>query len=257
LPAVDGCAGLKILCAVFLRFYPDKDQTRMKRQIEVILTVLFLYLPAGLKGQDYRMEIGLSGGASSYMGETNSAKPMMNAGATYGLLSRYNLNGNLALKANLSMVRINGSTVGDANAYMNGEELQFDRNVVDAGLQFELGFYQYGVAAYKSGASKVCPYLSAGIGLTGYRSDKTRITANIPFGVGVKVKVLPRLNVGGEWIFRKTLADDLDYSTGTAGFQLDNSWTGTGTWNKNKDWYSALMLYVTLDLYGTGSDCYK
>jgi len=229
----------------------------MKRLILIILTAVLFLLPAGMKGQAYRMELGLLGGASSYMGDANSSNPLMNEHATFGLLGRYNLSGNLALKANLLSGGISGSTIGDAGAYLNGVELKFNRRFVDAGIQFELGFYQYGVPGYKAGASRICPYISAGLGITGYKSDKTRICANIPFGVGVKAKVMPRLNVGCEWSFRKTLADDLDYAAGTSGFQLNNLWAGTGSWNKNKDWYSVLNVYVTFDLYGIGSDCYK
>jgi len=229
----------------------------MKRLILIILTAVLILMPAGMKGQAYRMELGLLGGASSYMGDANASNPLMNEHATFGLLGRYNLSGNLALKANLLSGGISGSTIGDAGAYLNGVELKFNRRFVDAGIQFELGFYQYGVPGYKAGASRICPYISAGLGITGYKSDKTRICANIPFGVGVKAKVMPRLNVGCEWSFRKTLADDLDYAAGTSGFQLNNLWAGTGSWNKNKDWYSVLNVYVTFDLYGIGSDCYK
>lgn len=229
----------------------------MKRLIMTLLTAVLLLMPAGVKGQAYRMELGLLGGGSSYMGDANSAKPLLNEELAVGLIGRYNINGSMALKANLLTGGISGSTIGDANGYLNGEAFQFNRRFVDAGIQFELGFYQYGVPGYRPGSSSVCPYFSAGLGLTGYQSDRTRLCANIPFGVGVKVKVMPRLNVGCEWSFRKTLADDLDYSDQTTAFQLNNNWAGAGTWNKNKDWYSVLMLYVTLDLYGTGSDCYK
>lgn len=229
----------------------------MKRPMMMILTMLILFLPAGMNGQAYRMELGLLGGCSSYMGDANSSQPMIQAKPTFGFLGRYNLNGNLALKGNLLIGGISGSTIGNASGYLNGEEIKFNRHLVDAGIQFELGFYQYGVPDFIPTASKICPYVSAGFGLTGYRSDKTRIGVNFPFGLGVKAKVLPRLNVGCEWSFRKTYADDLDYSGGTTGFELNNDWAGAGSWNKNKDWYSVLMLYVTVDLYGTGSDCYR
>ncbi len=229
----------------------------MKQQLLTILTAVLLFLPAGMKGQAYRMELGLLSGGSAYMGEANTDKPLMNEQLAVGLMGRYNINGSMSLKANLLSGGISGSTFGDASGYYNGEELRFNRRFVDAGVQFELGFYQFGVPGYRPGSSSVCPYFSAGLGLTGYQSDKTRICANIPFGVGVKAKIMSRLNVGCEWSFRKTLADDLDYAHPTTAFQLNNDWAGTGTWNKNKDWYSVLMVYVTVDLYGTGSDCYK
>lgn len=229
----------------------------MKRHLWILLTAALLLMPAGMNGQAYRLELGMLGGSSSYMGDANSTKPLMNGQPAIGFIGRYNLNGSMALKANLLSGGLSGSILGDANGYLNGEAIQFDRRFIDAGVQFELGFYQYGVPGYRPGSSRVCPYISAGLGLTGYQSDVTRLCANIPFGVGVKAKVLPRLNVGCEWSFRMTLADDLDYTDQTTSFQLNNDWAGTGTWNKNKDWYSVLMVYVTIDLYGTGSDCYK
>src|SRR5450830_1552314 len=121
----------------------------MKRLKQTILIAVLFLLPAGMKGQAYRMELGLLGGGSSYMGDANSTKPLMNEQATFGLLGRYNLNGSMALKANLLSGGVSGSTIGDANAYLNGEELQFNRRFVDAGIQFELGFYQYGVPGYR------------------------------------------------------------------------------------------------------------
>lgn len=229
----------------------------MKRLIFGIFTLCMLIMPAGMMGQAYRFEVGLLGGGSAYMGDANSMNPFESEQPAFGLIGRYNLNGSMALKANLLSGGISGTTIGDAIGFLNGENLKFDRRFVDAGIQFELGFYQYGVPGYRPGSSSICPYISGGLGLTGYNSDKTKVCLNIPFGIGIKAKLLPRLNVGCEWSFRKTLADDLDYSNQTVSFQLNNNWAGKGSWNKNNDWYSVLMLYVTLDLYGTGSDCYK
>jgi hypothetical protein len=229
----------------------------MKQRIFGIVALVLFFLPAGMKGQAYRMELGLLGGNSFYMGDANAYKPLLNGEPAIGFIGRYNINGSMSLKANVLSAGVYGTTKADAGGYYNGEELQFNRRLVDANLQYELGFYHYGVPGYKPGSSSICPYLSAGIGLTGYRSDKVRVCPTIPFGLGVKAKLMSRLNVGCEWSFRMTLADDLDYSDKTTTFQLDNDWAGSGSWNKNKDWYSVLMLYVTLDLYGTGSDCYK
>jgi hypothetical protein len=230
---------------------------KQRKWTERTLLMLFLFLPAGMKGQTYRMELGLMGGSSFYMGDANANRLFENMHTSCGLLARYNLNGRFALKGNVLLAGISGSTVGEAPAYLDGAEVQFRQNILDAGVQLELGFYEYGVPDYVPGASRVSPYLSFGFGLTGYQSDKTRICANIPFGIGVKAKVLPRINLGCEWSFRKTYADDLDYVSGVSGFQLDNDWAGTGSWNKNKDWYSILNIYISYDLYRIGSSCFK
>jgi len=191
------------------------------------------------------------------MGETNNSKLFENSHPAFGLLARYNLDDRFALKANAMMARISGSSFGVANAYRNGMELNFDHQIFDAGLQLEVNFYNYGAADYKPGSSKVSPYILFGLGFTGYKAERNKISANFPFGLGVKMKVAPRINLGCEWTFRKTVVDDLDYAKNNTVFQLKDSWSDSGSWNKNKDWYSILMLYVSYDLYGIGSKCFK
>ena len=229
----------------------------MKQLAGIVLVFVFVFLPVGLKGQDYRFELGLGGGVSSYMGEANTEKPLLNPNASISLLGRWNLSGNTALRANLAYAGVSGSTLGNASDFMLGSDIQFDNGLIEANMLFELGFAQYGVPVYHPGFRKWSPYVAVGLGLTGYKADKNRVCLNIPFGVGVKYKVLPRLNVGLEWMFRKTFTDNLDYSSESAGFQLNDVWTGAINWNKNKDWYSIPMLYVTLDLWGTGPDCFR
>lgn len=223
----------------------------------LLIVVVFLLASAGVKGQRYRMELGLLGGNSFYMGDANSEKLFADKHSTFGLLARYNLNERLALKGNALVAGISGTTKGLASAYMNGLELNFDRRIFDAGVQLELNFYSYGAPDYRPGSSRVSPYILLGLGVTGYKAEKNKIGATIPFGLGLKVKALPRINIGCEWSFRKTLTDDLDYFENSPGFQLQDTWSGSGSKNKNKDWYSILMFYVSYDLYGIGSKCFK
>ena len=96
----------------------------------------------------------------------------------------------------------------------------------------KLNFYNYGAPAFKPGSSRVSPYILLGLGVTGYKTEKNKVCANIPFGLGIKAKVSSRINLGCEWSFRKTLADDLDYANNSADFQLQDSWSGSGSWNK-------------------------
>ncbi|MCE5175617.1 MAG: DUF6089 family protein [Bacteroidales bacterium] len=223
----------------------------------VMFVMAILLLPSGVKGQTYRMEFGLLGGSSFYMGDANNEELFYDAHSSYGLLARYNLNGRFALKANTILAGISGTTQGNASAFMNGADVSFSRRIVDAGVQLEMNFYDYGVPDFQPGSSKISPYILLGFGITGYESEKKDVCANIPLGLGIKMKILPRVNLGCEWTFRKTFADDLDYSASSTGFQLQNSWSGVGSWNKNKDWYSILMIYVSYDLYGIGSKCFK
>ena len=229
----------------------------MKKITGSIILILFLLLPVGLKGQKYRMELGLAGGISSYMGDANSDKPLLNPNAAFGLTSRLNLSGNTALRGNLGLAGISGSTFDRIGNFMNGRAIEFKQTLIDANVLFELAFFQYGVPQYQPGFSLWSPYVTLGIGVTDYRSDRNRLSLNIPFGIGVKYKVKPRINIGCEWIFRKTFTDDLDYNSSLTGFQLNNNWSGSTDLNKNKDWFSVLELYITLDLWGTSPVCYR
>ena len=223
----------------------------------VLIMMVFLLMPVGLKGQNYRMELGLLGGSSFYMGDANNDKLFENRHPSYGILARYNLNDRFSLKANALVAGISGTTNGLSATYMNGSDISFNHKVFDAGVQLELNFYNYGAPDYKPGASRVSPYILVGLGFTGYKAEKRKIGANFPLGLGVKAKVAPRMNIGCEWTFRKTTADDLDYVSNPTNFQLQDSWSGSGSWNKNKDWYSILMLYVSYDISGIGSKCFK
>lgn len=208
-------------------------------------------------GQAYRMEAGLSGGGSFYMGDANQTSLFKDTRPSFGMFWRYNYNGRFALKANADICGIEGTTVGDAYKYPDGRELKFSHNLIDAGVRVEFNFYEYGMPSYTSGSSWISPYVSFGVGMTGYKSDKNKVCANLPFGLGVKMKVLPRVNVGMEWSFRKSFADDLDYSDYGGAFQLSDPWQVKSAYDKNKDWYSTLSLSVSYDLYGTGSKCFE
>lgn len=227
------------------------------KKFELLFFLFLLLCQNKVSGQAYRMEAGLTTGRSFYMGDSNQSALFQNDKPSWGLLYRYNLNGRFSLKANATVSGISGTTLDKINEYPDGEAFQFDRNVLDAGVQLELNFYEYGMPAYLPGSSRISPYVSLGIGMTGYKAEKKKVCANIPFGVGVKIKALPRLNVGCEWNMRMTFADDLDYSDYGGNFQLSDPWLVSSAGNKNNDWYSMLMLYVSYDLYDVGSKCFK
>lgn len=227
----------------------------MNKRSVLSVALIFLLIPGAVKGQKYRMEAGIVSGSSFYMGDANNDRLFDETHAMWGVLARYCLNDRTALKANVFTAGVSGTTQGEAAAYKNGGDVRFNRRLVDAGLQFELNFYHFGAPEYKPGSSRVSPYLLVGLGMTGYEAEKKKIVVNVPLGLGVKMKLLPRVNLGCEWTFRRTGSDDLDYAVSPSGFQLEDSWAGSR--NKNKDWYSVCMFYIGCDLFGIGSKCYR
>jgi len=206
--------------------------------------------------QGYRMEIGASGGVASYLGDANTTwlstpRPAVSA------LYRYNLNRRFALKAGLGLAQIAGSTVGQSSSFPNGVELDFERWLADGRLQMEFNFYEFGAPEYMPGSSQWSPYVAAGLGLTGYEADRKRVSGNLPISIGIKAKLPCRLNIGLELDYCLTFTDRLDYAGQGGDWQLDDPWIARSDWNKNKDGYMAVKIFITYDFFYIGSSCYK
>lgn len=221
-----------------------------------ILSIALTLCTLTIFGQSYRMEIGAMGGGSFYMGDANSTL-LQETHPAYSLMARYNINRRFVCLANVGIAEISGSTRGYNDLYPNGVDLDFHRKVIDAGLHFEFNFYEYGAAEFIPGSSNISPYVFAGLGLTGYKTDADRVTANIPFGIGIKWKLPKRFNIGIECSYRLSFSDKLDYSSTSGDFQLDDPWIAKSNWNKNKDGYAILNMYISYDLFYIGSNCYK
>ena len=92
---------------------------------------------------EYRYEVGVMAGGGSYYGDANYSSFMENMNFMGGVVGRYNINQRMALKANLAVARISGSTAGLENRFPGGD-VEFSRNIYDLGAQFECNFFAYG-----------------------------------------------------------------------------------------------------------------
>lgn len=224
---------------------------------KVFFSICLFICTSALFGQNYRMELGGLGGLSFYMGDANQTRLFKGTHPAYGVLMRYHLNRRFSVKGNLLSAGISGSTAGRLKEYPMAESGQFNRRLLDGGLQLEFNFYEFGAPDYYPGASKITPYALCGLGMTGYKADKTALTANIPLGLGIKLKLPARFNLGLECTYRMSFSDRLDYLSQTNSFQLDDPWIAQSAWNKNKDAYFLLAFYLSYDLFYIGSKCYK
>lgn len=231
------------------------------------LILLILMLCCSLKGmtQDeiYRMELGGGVGGSFYLGDANS-KPFAHLGAMGSVVARYIFNPRMAIKGNLAIGHISGSTGkmffpedATSESASGGEPgtAHFERNVIDLGAQFEFNFWGYGIGRGFEGYSRISPYMLIGAGLTfAPKPVETNIGFNIPVGLGVKFKVRPRWNIGLEWSVRFTTSDGLDVSNKDGVILNDPYGVKSGVF-KNKDCYSFTMLTVTYDLFPKCVNC--
>lgn len=196
-----------------------------------------------LRAQEYKYEIGGMAGGAFYMGDANKIAVFKGLNPALGAVFRYNINFRWALKANLMWGRVSGTTEGMENVFPDNTQTTFSRDLAELGGQAEFNFFPYSDKFAYSGAKRFTPYILVGIGVTvAPGGGKTFASPNIPLGVGVKYKLRNRINLGGEFSFRKLFGDGLEGKDA-----LDDPYGIKGSALKNKDWYSFLLLSVTWD----------
>ena len=227
--------------------------------IRAAITVCCLFFCFAINAEEeveYKMDMGAGLGGCFYMGDANGV-PFANLSAMGAITARRILNPRMAVKANIAFGHIHGETDGfiPTNAYIEAAEggiptkVNFSRNVLDVGAQFEMNFWGFGTGVGYKGNSRITPYILAGIGLTLGMGGGAGMCGgmNIPVGLGVKYKLKPRVNLGFEWTMRFSTTDKLDATP--QGTQLKDPYGIKSAMFKNKDSYSFAMFFITYDMF--------
>ncbi|MBR6757447.1 MAG: outer membrane beta-barrel protein [Bacteroidaceae bacterium] len=211
-----------------------------------ILTILSIFLIGSCLhktlAQDYKYEIGVEAGISSYWGDANQTSIIYRPGFTGGAIFRYVIDYRWAIRANLSAAMLSGNTADRNNIFPGGGEYSFNTTLFDAGCRAEFNFLNYGIGyAYKN-TSRISPYITAGLAFcAGFPEGNNFFTVNIPFGIGAKYKVAERWNLGLEFAMHKVLGDRIDSQDLKDPYKIPSSAL------KNTDWFSTLVFTITYD----------
>lgn len=218
--------------------------------------LLLAALPANAQEDpEYRMEIGVGGGMTGYLGDFNGnlTKDLQPMGS---LLARYIFNPYYGLKLNVMFGKMKGSSADVKTYYPAFAETpyEFNNSLVGFDLTFEYNFWPYGTGRDYRGAQRVTPFVFGGLGGT-YVSikdgdKKSAFTANVPIGIGVKYKINKRMNLGLEWAMHFTLGDELDGQKDPYGI------TSSGAF-KNADCYSTLQVTLTYSFSARCRTCHN
>lgn len=216
-----------------------------------ILTVIALLCVSALSAQTtpYKFDLGVSLGASGYLGDANTSSLMKHPGFVGEASFRYLPDSRWAFRGVLSALSLSGSTADmkDVLPSVTPGYYDFKSTVYDLGARVEFNFFAYGIGETYKRLRRWSPYLTAGVGVSLSSSGgESSFAPNIPMGVGMKFKVSERVNVGAEFTMTKVFGDKVD------GPVLNDLNTIKTSFYKNTDWYSRLTVGIS---YEFGKRC--
>lgn len=190
----------------------------------------------------YKFDVGVHGGMSGYLGDANESNMFKHPGYTAGVSFRYLPNSRMAVRGILTTASLNGNTADFEDKFPNGENFSFASQIYDLGVRYEFNFFNYGIGETYKRMRRWSPYLAVGVGgsLATYDKDMS-FAMNIPMAVGVKYKLMQRLNLGLEFSMTKVFGDKVDSSELTDLYLMQSSML------KNTDWYSQIALSITFE----------
>ena len=182
-------------------------------------------------------EAGIFIGGSNYVGDigrTHYIYPNKIAGAAF---VKFNLNPRIALRATYSYIPIKGNDLEADTDFRRDRGMNFSNTINELAVGLEYNFYEYDIS---SDDKTWTPYILLELAGINYKYIISKPQPNqyqfdyknaisIPFGVGIKSKLVGPLAFSLEAKFRYTFEDDLDYNTD----KIDElNFGGTGN-----DWY--------------------
>ena len=117
----------------------------MKRILTMLCIAIVATLMPKAYAQDYKYDIGVEAGISSYWGDVNQSSLIYRPGFTGGAVFRYVIDYRWAIRANLSAAMLSGNATDDDNILPGGDGYQFSTTLFDAGCRAEFNFFNYGV----------------------------------------------------------------------------------------------------------------
>lgn len=222
----------------------------------ILLRVLFFlfvsYLPQLLSAQRSD-DLGLFVGGSSYMGDVNPNRLIYKPSLALGVNYRYNYNPVFSMKYAAKYGRLRANDLDFANIYQQLRGYSFNHTIFEASALVEYNFFP--ITMEKTGRDKFTPYVNFGVSLAYCNRTIPNFHPSIPFGVGLKYRISRKIELGVEWIFRRTFTDKLD---GVPIYYdlIARMYKGRQmAFVKTRDWYSFYGITLHYCLRKTGFKC--
>jgi len=269
-------------------------QLLFKRLVFVLSLLLFIgQWQAQTKKKNYRQrELGITLGASYYLGEINPVTHFRDSQLGFGAFYRYSTNFRYAFRFGFNYGNLYGSDAASKNADQRLRNANFRTRLYEVNAIAEFHFVEYRLTSNRYYASLYIfgglagfhfkPEGNIGAGWQSLQPLRTEGQArryplyqvSMPFGIGFKYNIGPLVGLAFEWGPRKTFTDYIDDISGLypdpainppAGNGMLYSYRNmervdlTGTMRGNprtKDWYFFYGLTLNIKLPDPKETCY-
>lgn len=225
----------------------DMKKTRLSRILGriwaiVVLPAMLSVASPAFAQEDYRYDMGGGIGMTGYLGDAGNGNLWAHPGWDLELLFRYLPSPRWGIKTNLYAGGLSGNSADMDNVLPAGQQFKFSTTFFELGEMAEFNFFSYGIGEKYRKLKRWTPYIAAGLSFTLWTTDgKVHFTPVIPLGGGVKYKISERLNLGLEFLMKKTFSDRLDGTPLSDPYQIKSSFA------KNTDWYSTLTFTISYE----------
>ena len=189
-------------------------------------------------------EIGITVGAAHYFGDLNTRAKVNRAKPALGLFFRKQFGNYVGLRIAAHYAQVGYSDTYSNNEYQKTRNLSFNSNIWELALQGDFNFFKF---VPNDPDHIYTPYVTLGVGIFSYdpytlldgkkvflrplgtegqnvgykgRKQYSTMAVCIPFGVGIKYNVSPKINMSIEAGYRFTTTDYLD--------DVSTTYAGTG-----------------------------
>lgn len=208
----------------------------MKRKLLTILTILGTYV-----AQSQIHELGLTVGASNYIGDIGSTKYINPTDMAYGFQYRWNKSPRHSWRINYTYIPISANDADSDMPLRQARNLSTKNKLNELMLGVEFNFFEFDL---HNDWFAFTPYVHTGIAGLSYKEsyfnqyDKqiekdTKYTFAIPVTLGLKALINKKLVISAEVGARYALTDNLDGNNPANPSTTIQAFGNTNT----KDWY--------------------
>ena len=198
--------------------------------------IFIIFILVAQIGYAQKSELGISAGASYYIGDLNNVH-FKNSKLSLGLLYRYNISDRVAFRVNFMYGKVEGADSESDDPIKINRNLSFKSDIVELGGMFEFNYYTYspgddrdyfttyllmGFSYFKMNPKAELGGLEYELNALGTEGQNFEGGPKIykldafalPVGFGAKVNIAKRLAIAFEYTFRFTFTDYLDDVSG-------------------------------------------